>query len=378
MSQTIPGQANTFVFHNVTLTSPTVYVALAGTFVYTRSGTLVSRDSELILPQSSTQLSSLCGQLGSKGGQFITRSFNFADFAGPNVPAESYRCQPRCYSNPYSLSYSNETYTFQAYTDPGTTFGAATTTYQVANYDTWATVNQCSTIYDDYRPVLSIPALFSSMAPAVFVENVAGVGGSGAYTCRFIFESDAVFFDPPMALTQAATAASATLPVYASLWTPTAGPDGRYSRPVQTALPENSATWDGPMETGRPLPSSNGGPQQEQGPSAQSQGHTAQDQGSTGGVRQSPTAQGQDPGANRPGTAVVGGGGGGGGGGLPSSASSSTTTRLSTGSGATSDPIGSSSTMPGSSSASPRMTLFRGEFWLGFAAMVSLLSMLLL
>jgi hypothetical protein len=253
MSQTIPGQANTFVFHNVTLTSPTVYMALSGTFVYTRSGTLVSRDSELILPQSATAVSSVCGQLGSKGGELITRSFNFADLAGLNVPAEAYRCQPRCYTNPLSYSYSNYTYTARGYTQRRYTYTGWTSTFRVANYDTWATVNQCSTIYDDYRPVLSIPAEFSSLAPAVFVESLPGIfGGTSQFTCQFYFNSDAVFFDPPMALTQAAEAAAATLPAFATLFTATTGADGLLTRPVQTASPEGTPTWSGPKETGRP------------------------------------------------------------------------------------------------------------------------------
>ncbi|KAK5127480.1 hypothetical protein LTR85_006819 [Meristemomyces frigidus] len=194
MSPTIAGKPNTYTTWNTTLTSPTVYMAFDGTWVYTSAGSTYSDQSQLILPQSSTAVSSLCGKLG--GGYYPPQAVDYANFNYP-VPASAYRCQPRCFTNPLVFSYYNATNTYQGFTEADTTFTASTQTYLVGSYNTYASENLCSTIWDDYAPILSIPAEFTSLAPAGQV--------GGGLSCPFLFNSDAVFFDPPKALTQVAS-----------------------------------------------------------------------------------------------------------------------------------------------------------------------------
>ncbi|RMX83698.1 hypothetical protein D0869_05117 [Hortaea werneckii] len=139
--------------------------------------------SRLLLPQSPDAVSTLAGKLG--GGYHPPEKINYADFNYP-VPASAYRAQPRCYEAPYSRSYYNVTQPLFP--------GGPTTTWEVETHSEFASENQCSTIYDDYRPILSIPPEFSSLTPAA---------QRGDIPCPFSFGTDAVFFDPPKALTQA-------------------------------------------------------------------------------------------------------------------------------------------------------------------------------
>ncbi|TKA26453.1 hypothetical protein B0A50_05289 [Salinomyces thailandicus] len=193
MTPTISGKPNTFVFWNTTLTSPTVYMAFDGTWVFTSAGATRSHQSQLLLPQSSTAISSLRGKLG--GGYYLPEPFNYADLDGA-VPASVYRAQPRCYTNPYSESYFTTTEALYP--------GGPKTTFQIATYDTYATENICTTIWDDYLPILSIPPEFSFLTPA------GDIGGG--LSCPFLFNSDAVIFDPPKALSQATAIAGPTTP----------------------------------------------------------------------------------------------------------------------------------------------------------------------
>ncbi|RMY57676.1 hypothetical protein D0863_12544 [Hortaea werneckii] len=156
MGPTISGRPNTFVYWDTTLTSPTV---------------------------SPDAVSTLAGKLG--GGYQPPEKINYADFNYP-VPASAYRAQPRCYEAPLSWSYYNVTQPLVP--------GGPATTWEVGTYSEFASENQCSTIYDDYRPILSIPPEFSSLTPAA---------QRGDIPCPFSFGTDAVFFDPPKALTQA-------------------------------------------------------------------------------------------------------------------------------------------------------------------------------
>ncbi|KAI6880364.1 hypothetical protein KC360_g7257 [Hortaea werneckii] len=183
MGPTIAGKPNTFSYWNATLTSPTVYMAVRGTWVYQSAGSTISDQSRLLLPQSPNAVSTLAGKLG--GGYHPPEKINYADFNYP-VPASAYRAQPRCYEAPVSWSYYNVT-------EPLVPGGPART-HQIATYSEFASENQCSTIYDDYRPVISIPPEFSSMSPNAH---------AGRVLCPFTFDTDAVFFDPPKALTQA-------------------------------------------------------------------------------------------------------------------------------------------------------------------------------
>ncbi|KAI7215960.1 hypothetical protein KC333_g5123 [Hortaea werneckii] len=183
MGPTISGRPNTFVYWNTTLTSPTVYMAVGGTWIYQSGGSTISDQSRLLLPQSLDAVSTLAGKLG--GGYHPPEKINYADFNYP-IPASAYRAQPRCYEAPLSWSYYNVTEPLFS--------GGPTTTHEVATYSEFASENQCSTIYDDYRPILSIPPEFSSLTPAA---------QRGHIPCPFSFGTDAVFFDPPKALTQA-------------------------------------------------------------------------------------------------------------------------------------------------------------------------------
>ncbi|KAI6831524.1 hypothetical protein KC340_g7703 [Hortaea werneckii] len=183
MGPTISGRPNTFVYWNTTLTSPTVYMAVGGTWIYQSAGSTISDQSRLLLPQSPDAVSTLAGKLG--GGYYPPENINYADFNYP-VPASAYRAQPRCYKAPLSTSYYNLTTPIFP--------GGPAVTWQVETHSEFASENQCSTIYDDYRPVLSIPPEFSSLTPAA---------QRGEIPCPFTFGTDAVFFDPPKALTQA-------------------------------------------------------------------------------------------------------------------------------------------------------------------------------
>ncbi|KAI7715364.1 hypothetical protein KC353_g6150 [Hortaea werneckii] len=183
MGPTISGRPNTFVYWNTTLTSPTVYMAVGDTWIYQSGGSTISDQSRLLLPQSPDAVSTLAGKLG--GGYHPPEKINYANFNYP-VPASAYRAQPRCYEAPFSRSY----YTVTRAMLPG----GPTTTWEVETHLEFASENQCSTIYDDYRPILSIPPEFSSLTPAA---------QRGRIPCPFSFGTDAVFFDPPKALTQA-------------------------------------------------------------------------------------------------------------------------------------------------------------------------------
>ena len=193
MGPTISGKPNTFVYWNSTLTSPTVYMAFDGTWVFKSAGQTFSNQSRMLLPQSSTAVSSLPGKPG--GGFYPPERVNYADFNHP-VPASAYRAQPKCYTRPFSMS----SYTTTQPMYPGGT----PVPWTIGTYHEFTTENQCSTIWDDYRPVLSIPPEFSTMDPA----HHAG----GSISCPFLFDSDAVFFDPPIALTEASSVAEVTTP----------------------------------------------------------------------------------------------------------------------------------------------------------------------
>ncbi|RMY54595.1 hypothetical protein D0865_04624 [Hortaea werneckii] len=213
MGPTTSGRPNTFVYWNTTLTSPTVYMAVGDTWIYQSAGSTISDQSRLLLPQSPDAVSTLAGKLG--GGYHPPEKINYADFNYP-VPASAYRAQPRCYEAPYSRSYYNVTQPLFP--------GGPTTTWEVETHSEFASENQCSTIYDDYRPILSIPPEFSSLTPAA---------QRGDIPCPFSFGTDAVFFDPPKALTQADSL------------------DG-VSRPGSQSTDEATATKEAPSQSAEP------------------------------------------------------------------------------------------------------------------------------
>ncbi|KAM0715153.1 hypothetical protein Q7P37_009618 [Cladosporium fusiforme] len=196
---TVPGKDNTAEYWGSALTSPTVYIALDGTWALTSSGTVHLSHSRVILPQNPTAVSSMCGVLG---GGFVPRPFNYADLAGP-PPASAYRCQPNCFSLPYRPVYVNSTRVYTGFTLGDITVPDSTIVYQIDHFTPLATENLCSTIWGDYRPALSIPPEFSTMAP-VWLEN--------GQQCTFDFSPEAIFWDPPKALIQANGIAGPSMP----------------------------------------------------------------------------------------------------------------------------------------------------------------------
>lgn len=93
--------------------------------------------------------------------------------------------------------------------DRGFTLGSitipdSTKTYLYDAYDRVVTENLCSTLWDDFRPALSIPSEFSTMSPVWLGSEVP---------CGFNFELVGVFYDPPKALVQKESIAGPSIPV---------------------------------------------------------------------------------------------------------------------------------------------------------------------
>jgi hypothetical protein len=196
---TIPGKPNTVEYEGTTLTSPTVYISLDGTWQLTSSGTTFTDHTRVLLPQMSTDVSSMCGNL--EGG-YTPQRVDYADFEGP-APANAYRCQPRCFTHPYAPVWVNSASVISGLSLGNVTVPESTRTYFLDEYDRLVTENLCSTIWDDHRPALSIPPEFSTMSP---VEH----GSFG--DCGFLFDPNAIFYDPPKALIQRTAIAVPTSP----------------------------------------------------------------------------------------------------------------------------------------------------------------------
>lgn len=80
MGPTLPGRPNTAEYWGTTLTSPTVYIALDGTWQLVSAGKTLYDHSRVLLPQSSSAVSSICGTLG--GGPYVPYAVNYADLEG--------------------------------------------------------------------------------------------------------------------------------------------------------------------------------------------------------------------------------------------------------------------------------------------------------
>ncbi|KAI7506839.1 hypothetical protein KC347_g7337 [Hortaea werneckii] len=186
MGPTVTGKPNTFILRNTTLTSPTVYMEFDGTWAYENNGTMITSESRLFLPHNSTDVSSLCGRTGAWDS--LTLPINYADFNHP-VPASAYRCQQKCFRESSSAIYSTSYITYGNTSFPSSSM--------LSIDSTWPTENLCSTIWDDFAPQLAIPAAFSTIAPVMQFGN--------GITCTFTFNSDALIYDPPSALTQASS-----------------------------------------------------------------------------------------------------------------------------------------------------------------------------
>lgn len=92
-------------YWGTTLTSPTVYIALDGTWSRASAGTIYHNHSRVLLPQIPTEVSSICGVVG---GGFLPQTFNYADLHGP-PPASAYLCQPSFVSPQYRPHWVNRT-----------------------------------------------------------------------------------------------------------------------------------------------------------------------------------------------------------------------------------------------------------------------------
>ncbi|KAK5691162.1 hypothetical protein LTR97_011814 [Elasticomyces elasticus] len=181
---TIPGQPNTVKYMNTTLTSPTVYFEFKNVYAIGTDYEAKSSYQNSLLPLPSASVSSRCGLLG--GGFGPPQSMNYADFNVP-VPASAYRCQPKCWTNDDLEQYA----TMSGFT-----------------YEKYATENRCSTIWDDYRPVIAVPTEFATVFPS------AGFKDGVSLACTFILNEagDNIFFDPPKALTQVQSADGPSVP----------------------------------------------------------------------------------------------------------------------------------------------------------------------
>ncbi|GAB7328418.1 hypothetical protein MBLNU13_g00389t1 [Cladosporium sp. NU13] len=264
MTPTISGKPNTAVYEGTTLTSPTVYIALDGTWRVTSSGSTIDQHSLLILPQKPTDVSSVCA---ISGGGYNTYAVDYADFGGA-VPASAYRCQPRCNTNTFKQIFTNTSIVYTGFTFEDTTVPESTRTFMRNDWDGtrdgYPSENLCSTIWDDYRPALSIPAEFSSMKPAQ---------GMGRFNCEFIFSNDSIFYDPPKALMGESAIIKPTLPGKPpadpeATAKPTADPGSvpKPTTPTPTQLPsvetDPPAVPDGPSQSPDPVTSTPYAPSQ--------------------------------------------------------------------------------------------------------------------
>ncbi|KAK6425380.1 hypothetical protein LTR95_016267 [Oleoguttula sp. CCFEE 5521] len=243
MAPTISGKPNTFEYWGSTLTSPTVYMAFDGTWVLSSNGITVSDQSRLIIPQSATAVTSLCAK---PGGGYTPKRVNYADLNWP-YNADAYRCQEKCYSYPYEPSKFNTTYTSPQMTILGTVYAATTETRELYAFNTYATENLCSTIWEqDFHPVISIPPEFSSLTPA-------GQDFGGTLSCPFVFNSKAVFYDPPKPLTSASSVIGVA-PGPSPTSSSTATSRTSAAVPGSTASPSTPSPTSTPMTTPTAVP----------------------------------------------------------------------------------------------------------------------------
>ncbi|KAK3672877.1 hypothetical protein LTR78_007230 [Recurvomyces mirabilis] len=186
-TETITGKPNTAVYNDVTLTSPTVYLSVQGVWDFTSNGVTYTNQTGILLPQSSTAVSSFCGVVSDAfDDSGKPQPVDYANFNYP-VPASAYRCQPKCWSQPKSTSSS-------VYTN---IYSGSTETYTSNTVFTSPAINVCSTIWNDYAPALSVPT-------DIFAMNAAtNLGGS--FSCGFILDKANVLWDPPIALSAQAT-----------------------------------------------------------------------------------------------------------------------------------------------------------------------------
>lgn len=208
-----PAKTVTAMYDGITLVSPTVYISFQTAFALDECSSPVGHNhTGSIVAVQPSDLSSIHGSLGPQyitassahfRGSWVPAPFNYTNMALTPVPLDVYLDQPSCYDS------------------------------------------FCSTIYTDYRPVLSIPKQVLGLDPA---WSACDVYWEGVY-------------DPPRALQQAESVAGVSTPGgYDGTRTTQAAPESSLSAPTvtPTALPEEiSSTTHASTSTSDPVFSSN-------------------------------------------------------------------------------------------------------------------------
>ncbi|KAK4496329.1 hypothetical protein PRZ48_012309 [Zasmidium cellare] len=164
-------------------TSDSVYLSFKTLYAYYDgfSDRVGPSYTDLIVPLHSTDISSHCGGWFAAYGPGT--QLNYADLNWP-VPASAYKCQARC----------SKALTASPTLDP------SADDHLLWDLQTLPTPPECATIWEDVNPVLAVPTKIREMVPAWS-------------SCSFWNEGLANFwFDPPLALQEAAVEASVTMP----------------------------------------------------------------------------------------------------------------------------------------------------------------------
>ncbi|KAK4561429.1 hypothetical protein LTR86_004747 [Recurvomyces mirabilis] len=190
-----PNVTRTTVYKGITMTSPSVYVSFDSAWAFDECSQPVGRNhSGSIIAMLPDQVSSIHGSLGPQmvpdaphfHGTWIPASMNYTNLAMTPVPLSVYLDQPSCFDS------------------------------------------FCSTIYTDYKPVLSVPQQVLSLDPAwkncdVFWQGV---------------------YDPPKALQPTDVEATPTTPAGQGTTSTAASPSSTPTSPTAsaTALPVSVST----------------------------------------------------------------------------------------------------------------------------------------
>ncbi|KAF7192374.1 hypothetical protein HII31_06406 [Pseudocercospora fuligena] len=183
--------------------------------------------SNAIFSFRSDEISTNCytrgfGGLSDEGAFGTGTQLNFADLNYP-ISASAYQCQDQCYSVSSSVCYNTSIgggpVTIGSSVSYSTLYGCS---YSYVNYpDAF-----CSTIWDNFNPLLAVPTRLRELAPEWS-------------TCSFWHDRQPnVIFDPPTALHQVDAAATPTSPNAAATIaaspsptvTPIVGPTGTMSQ----------------------------------------------------------------------------------------------------------------------------------------------------
>lgn len=178
-----------------TFTSGTAYISFQNLQASDRCGVPVgTRMENFFLPLPSSEVSSRCGEFGFQQFGPTSVPLNFADLNTP-VALSVYSCMARC---------------------------------QFGVHDHWEPL--CPTIYDDYAPALAYPtARIQKLQP-----EWANCGFD-----EMLLRSD-ILYDPPLALSEATTEASPTLPPQTAHVSTALPPATAAPTPVPSSIADNS------------------------------------------------------------------------------------------------------------------------------------------